>query len=246
MTSDPWTRQAGTFSAAERLAGWDRAACAASRFRRHGYAQLHAVPANRARALGDWVRSLPNNPEGPLKHATTEALLESAELREIATAPDAWREAALWLGAEPRIIDVGAWVSEPGDQIALAQGWHRDMDDWRACKQFVFLSDVGDDQGPHEFVPGSHREEFYENMEMAPEQWLWGSGRTLDHRLVESWPRLIVKGPAGTRWVENTYGWHRGCPVREGTRVILSVCYGLVEYAHMREKMNMIKERWKL
>lgn len=205
---------------------------------------MRAMPREEALALGEQVRALPSEEDGPLRNADSAALLGVPGVREIALAADMWREAGMWLGAEPRVIDVSAWVSEAGGEAALSQGWHRDMDDWRSCKQFIYLSDVGDEQGPHEFVPGSHREGFYEDRGLAPEQWFWGSGRVLPQAVVEEWPRMVVKGAAGTRWAANTYCWHRGRPVTSWSRVILSVCYGLTEFGHMREKMRMIRREW--
>lgn len=59
------------------------------------------------------------------------------------------------LGQIPRLFSVSLLCSQPADgQWSESQLWHRDYDDSRIIKLFVYLSDVEDDRaGPFTFIP---------------------------------------------------------------------------------------------
>lgn len=60
------------------------------------------------------------------------------------------------LGELPRLMDVLLTYSRPTDSaLAYSQLWHRDHDDVRTVKVFVYLTDVKDSaEGPFTFLPG--------------------------------------------------------------------------------------------
>src|SRR5690606_13181649 len=84
-------------------------------------------------------------------------LLACPYLLDIANDPRLVDAASAYLGCKPVISTFRAWWSfggftEPKD----AEFFHRDVDDWKFVKLFVYLTDVGPDNGPHVFVKGSH------------------------------------------------------------------------------------------
>lgn len=245
MTS--WHLNANTFHVPTRMRHADEAADRYNEFRRNGYQVFASLPQDGVAALRKRIVELPTIKEGSLEHFETEAILKFPEFKAIATSPNALSVAAMWLGANPTILDVSAWRSTSNTNPEGAQQWHRDMDDWRACKLFVYLTDVTPENGPHQFVAGSHRPSFFEDRGLAPDRYFVGSAR--DVRLIdeiERFPRVEFCGPAGTCWMENTYGFHRGTPVRSGERIVFQVLYGLTEFKGSTSKTDTIQEVWKL
>ena len=69
---------------------------------------------------------------------------------------DILRLASAFLGCKPTLYAVGVRWSFPGSKSADVQAFHRDPDDWRFLKLFVYLTDVDGESGPHIYVIGSH------------------------------------------------------------------------------------------
>jgi hypothetical protein len=125
-------------------------------------------------------------------------------------------------GCKPTIGYLAAWWSFKGHRAGeQAELFHRDVDDWRFLKLFIYLSDVDDEAGPHAYVPGSHsvaklqRIRRYSDAEVAD---AFGSEAT-----------RLFRGPRGTAFLEDTFGLHRGLPPRSRNRLILQVVYSLGE-----------------
>lgn len=108
------------------------------------------------------------------------------------------------------------------------EGWHRDAF-LRQFKAILYLSDVGSENGPFQFVKDSYR----------PGQVLrdiWKGGlRYMQYRLSEpEVDRIIVGSPerlstytakAGTLILVDTSSIHRGMPIQKGTRYALTNYY---------------------
>jgi hypothetical protein len=125
------------------------------------------------------------------------------------------------LGAKPTIGFIAAWWSLPAaDGTAQqAENFHRDVDDWRFVKYFVYLTDVDEESGPHIFIPGSHKQNKLTSIRRYTEEEVaeaFGAGN--EKRFV---------GPAGTSFLENTYGFHRGLPAETKPRLIFQATYTL-------------------
>ena len=117
-----------------------------------------------------------------------------------------------------------------------AQVFHRDRDEFRACKLFVYLTDVGPEDGPHVFVRGSH-----DPANLAADLGLPQSqvasffekdGRAMAATIETRLPRQVTEltGAAGTSFLEITYGFHRGKPPTAARRVLLQALFALVPY----------------
>ena len=141
----------------------------------------------------------------------------------LANDPDILAAVAAILGAKPTISYMAAWWSMPGrGEPEEAELFHRDVDDLRFVKLFVYLSDVTATSGPHMFVRGSHKSDV-----------LSERIRYQDERVQAAFGReqiLTLTGPAGTMFLENTFGLHRGVPPAQTPRLIFQVLYTLDEY----------------
>ena len=125
------------------------------------------------------------------------------------------------LGARPLVSYMAAWWSIPTHDGGArhAELFHRDVDDWRFVKLFCYLTDVDEESGPHVFVPGSHRINTLTAIRRYTEAEVheaFGAGR-----------EKRFTGPAGTAFLENTYGLHRGFPPRSRPRMIFQALYSL-------------------
>ena len=126
-----------------------------------------------------------------------------------------------------KIEYVDLWYTAPQPEDAerrASQRWHRDYDDRYLLKVFVYLTDVDEEAGPFEYVPGSQPGGAYDHL------WPW-------HPMSESYPpqdELSTKvgdsvktftGPKGTVILCNTSGFHRGGFVTGKPRVLATATY---------------------
>jgi hypothetical protein len=125
------------------------------------------------------------------------------------------------LGAKPTISYMTAWWSLPaGDGTAQhAERFHRDVDDWRFIKLFCYLTDVDEAAGPHVFVRGSHRINRLTDIRRFSDEEIASAFAPDDI--------VVFTGPAGTSFLENTSGIHRGIPAASKPRLIFQVLYSL-------------------
>jgi phytanoyl-CoA dioxygenase PhyH len=139
-------------------------------------------------------------------------------------ADDPW----LRLGISDRMLDVvnsyfGLWSkltyvdlwytppAQPGVDRVSSQRWHRDYNDARLVKVFVYLTDVEEDTGPLEFVMGSTPNGEYGNL------WPWRPVSNdlyppqdeFERRIPRS-AHITLTAPEGSMIFCNTSGFHRG------------------------------------
>ncbi|MBV8704846.1 MAG: hypothetical protein JO118_14170 [Acetobacteraceae bacterium] len=151
-----------------------------------------------------------------------ETVLGCPHVLALASDPRVLRVVTAYLGCRPTLSSIGIRWSFPaaGERAAGVQRFHRDPDDWRFLKLFVYLTDVDAGSGPHEFVAGSHRT----------------AGRVLErpYAMEEIEPRYgpqsvrRIEGPRGTSFFADTYGIHRGAVPTTGARLILQLQYSLL------------------
>lgn len=129
--------------------------------------------------------------------------------------------ASSYLGCKPTLSSVGVrWTFPAAQGEARFQGFHRDLDDWRFLKLFVYLTDVDEGCGPHTFVRQSHRTAF---------------GLTAGAYDVEGLQArfgrdsiVTVTGAMGTTFIADTIGVHRGGRPTLRPRLMLQVQYSLL------------------
>jgi hypothetical protein len=149
-----------------------------------------------------------------------EDLLESEDVRSLIADPFLRDIAAAYLGCTPIFTQVAAWRSlhdpqaSANDLSEAAQLFHYDYD-WPAfVKFFMYLTDVGPENGPFTFVVGTHESKRS-----------WSQGRRDDAYVVSNYSDSIraVTGGAGDLIIADTVGYHKGERVREGERVMLQL-----------------------
>jgi hypothetical protein len=139
------------------------------------------------------------------------------------------------LGGAPTLSDVKMWWSLLREGRGKEnQQFHRDVDDYRFCKLFIYLTDVDGDRGPHVYVPRtSSSEACQEDRRYEDEEITKQFGGT--------WVTLV--GPKGTAFLVNTYGLHKGLAPKTGERLIFVAQFsllpiGLIKYAPVAAAMG--------
>jgi hypothetical protein len=132
-----------------------------------------------------------------------------------------------YLGCEPVYDMCAAWWSYPARaDSASAQLFHFDLDRIRWLKVFVYLTDVGPTNGPHVFVRGSHR---------SVGARIRRDGRFSDEetsQLFQDHEIATLTGSAGTLFIEDTIGFHKGLALKEGHRCVFEYEYSISQFGY--------------
>jgi hypothetical protein len=146
--------------------------------------------------------------------------MASPEMQDFCSDPAMALIASKYLG-QPVIQDQTAlwWTTTQGSADAALNAWlfHQDRDRLSFLKFFVYLTDVGPNNGPHTYVKGTQKR--------VPRS-LASDGRKDDNlvRRAGLWDRVIsLTGEAGTMMAVDTVGLHKGQPPVEGDRCVLQV-----------------------
>ena len=127
-----------------------------------------------------------------------------------------------YLGTRPRFDILSMWWhtnfhSQPDSEAA--QYFHFDLDRLKWLKVFVYLTDVGPDDGPHSFIAGSHVSDGIPQKLLAK-----GYVRLSDEEVEAHYgadQEIQFNAPSGTIIIEDTRGLHKGNAVRGKHRLIL-------------------------
>jgi len=104
-----------------------------------------------------------------------------------------------------------------------SQLWHRDPDDKKLCKMFLYLNDVDEGTGPFCYVAGSHPEGKFANVFPQLLPYSPGSGRVADTNVRSAIPRENMRsctGGAGTIIFADTTGLHKGGYSKKRSRLM--------------------------
>ncbi len=154
-------------------------------------------------------------------------ILESPDVLSLLNTAPILRIAADYLGCKPTLSSLGVRWSFPGGQSAEGtQLFHRDPDDWRFLKFFVYLTDVDAGAGPHAYIVRSH-------LQATQLRSHYYSQRTIDEQYGKANTR-IVTGPAGTAFLADTSGIHAGLVPTDTPRLILQAQYSLLPVYALR------------
>ncbi|OKO76735.1 hypothetical protein AC629_32530 [Bradyrhizobium sp. NAS80.1] len=150
-----------------------------------------------------------------------ETVIRAPHVVQIANDPRILSVVSGFLRAKPTISYMTAWWSMPNrdGKAEQAEQFHRDVDDIRFVKLFCYLTDVDETSGPHMFVPGS------QNVNK-----LTTIRRYEDREIAEAFGAdslCTFTGKAGTAFLENTYGFHRGVPPTAKPRLLFQILYSL-------------------
>jgi hypothetical protein len=164
-------------------------------------------------------------------------ILRCPHLMEMANDPEILSIVEGYLGATPTVVVMAAWWSFAGrDKPKDAQLFHYDYDDYRFCKLFIYLTDVDMESGPHCYVERTHR---FEEIMRARNAWLSEAARFDDfyQRELRKSDEEVRKffgrefsyltGPAGSRFLVDTLGIHKGELPLKRDRLLAQITFGV-------------------
>ncbi|MGE4158096.1 MAG: phytanoyl-CoA dioxygenase family protein [Planctomycetota bacterium] len=171
------------------------------------------------------------------EYHTLDELMKSAQLRKLQVRPykvkpdwELLRVLALHptllgiacraLGSIPVLYNVLHLRSLPTRMGFESNAYHRDQEDPRyMLKFFLYLNDVGIENGPHCYFPGTHNRVY---------PWQNRSTRFTDEEMrreLGADRERVFTGKAGTLIVEDTRGYHKGLPLVKGVRDMIMVAF---------------------
>ena len=158
------------------------------------------------------------------RESRSAATTRGSVLRLAADARRRERVPRLW--SKLSYVDMWYTAQQPAtDERVASQNWHVDFDDKHLLKAFVYLSDVGAEHGPFEYIPGSQPGGRHHSVR----PWTpMGNGRVPDEDVTRNVPAEEIAtftGPKGTLILCNTSGLHRGGFATAGPRVLATATY---------------------
>lgn len=156
---------------------------------------------------------------------SAEQIVRAPYVMEMFNHPRLLALAEAYLGCKPTLDNMGCWWSYSDRVIAKGtQQFHRDFDSLGGFKVFFYLTDVTTEHGPHEYVRGSHACQSLDTGAGIPDELLW--------QHYDASKALVITGKAGTSFIADTFGIHRGQLPSKGFRLLLSAQYNLTVSPH--------------
>lgn len=157
-------------------------------------------------------------------YALEDLLIGCSHIKDIVSDPVILSIVSHYFRCSAELKDLSFWHSFPTitgqPETDAAQLFHYDLDEFKWLKLFIFLTDVNLNTGPHVYIPGTHK-----TGSMPKELLEFGYARIPDHVMEMFFPsntwRSIVCS-AGTIVIADTRCYHKGSPLLEGTRSLLS------------------------
>ena len=115
---------------------------------------------------------------------------------------------------------IWSWWSFPSEKPIGPQLFHRDYESMNFLKVFVYLTDVDENNGPHEIIEGSHKIDKLFNRERFNDELVFKNFN-------EKQKKTII-GKKGTSIIANTFCIHRGVNPKQKERLVLSYLFSVV------------------
>jgi hypothetical protein len=130
-------------------------------------------------------------------------------------------------------------VTPTPHNLGSGGGWHRDTPHERQFKSLLYLADVSAENGPFEYLQGSHHLGFLLNtiardrIQFAQHRFTEDEVHAIAERVAN--PPTVFTGTAGTLLLVDSSGIHRGRPIQSGMR------YALTNYFFDRLSIERLK-----
>ena len=130
---------------------------------------------------------------------------------------------AFYKGRDVVHFQMAGHIRYTPDNLGSGSGWHRDSPFSQQFKFIIYLNDVSEENGPFQYVPGSHRRgaiaDYSRHLDCPLSQYRFADEDISKlERAGILRQHLTLTGPAGTLLVANVKGLHRGMPLKSGER----------------------------
>jgi len=164
--------------------------------------------------------SAQRHPDSHTAHHNARDVVMAPYLYALANDPRLIDLAGRFLECNPTLGYIAAWWSYATALGAQhAEFFHRDVDDLRFLKFFIYLTDVTPRDGPHFYVTKSAQSSKLRRIDRFRDSEVSAQ--------FEAGTVLQLTGKAGDGFVENTFGLHKGQPVVAGPRLIFQAVYSM-------------------
>ena len=180
--------------------------------------------------LDDYILKM--NPENSVYSSSHPLLtigLSTPVLRVVSSYMNLW----------PKLIYADAWYSipmDPGKRIG-SQQWHRDPEDKKMVKVYLYFSEIDESAGAMEYILGTSNALGGQGMKIG--EWkaaganLYPSTELVDQSFAGA-PHFYCTGPVGTLLFCDTTGLHRGGISRSRPRVVATWTFVTPASRHQR------------
>ncbi len=169
------------------------------------------------------------SPETNMGWYTESQILDAPHMIETLTHPLVLSAVEAALGCKPTLGFLNSWWAYPERAGAKgSQRFHRDFDGLRFIKLFIYLTDVDETTGPHVYVADS-----------ADDPRLYHPRALTDPEVADTFgdARIVtLTGKAGTCFLADTRGIHKGMLPAAGSRLAVIAQYALWRSAHQIER----------
>jgi|SRR5688572_9767728 len=144
---------------------------------------------------------------------------------QLCLSPELLRIASGYLQMFPRLLHIALWCNMPmaGPDIR-SQRWHRDPEDRRMVKVFMYLEDVAEHNGPFCYIPETQTgSRFGKVYRQGIDRYNYPPDGAIDGILPVQ-PQICT-GRAGTIVFCDTSGFHKGGHVTSGRRLLFLASY---------------------
>jgi hypothetical protein len=128
-----------------------------------------------------------------------------------------------YMGMRSYLRAVNLWWDRPTPDVAAStQLWHRDLDDARCVKAFIYFNDVDRQTGPFSYLRGTHMFGRHAGLQPGGDK---SKNRFTDEEIkapLSMQDAQVCTGSAGTLIFCDTYGFHRGLKPQKDRLMSLS------------------------
>ena len=140
-----------------------------------------------------------------------------------------------FLGVTPVLDSINLFWTFASPEAGAVSVFHRDQNGFDSVSMYTFLTDVDNESGPHQYVSGSAD---YEKCKGIVSQSSY-SDLEVDQFFLPPWSSALVPsvfrghittidGPAGTVFLTDAYGLHRGVVPSKTDRLLFYAVYSLI------------------
>jgi hypothetical protein len=185
-------------------------------------------------------RQLGSDMEGSLNASyRLSDIMAAPHILEAANDPQLLDVASAYMGCLPSLFSINVYWSFAGAEVSndSVHSFHRDMDDFRFCSFFIYLSDCPQNDGAHQYIRSTHRPDLMATVldEIDPgksidrDKFFSSLMEQGDGAYEEMFGDLIdyLPGAAGDGFITDPWGLHRACPDITNDRMLIWIRFGL-------------------